>query len=49
MKTIPVLFNPKQYNNLHALLHEAYERSTDTILTCTLETEEIEELMEVLG
>ena len=35
-------------NNLWTLLHEAYDRSKDSILTCNLETDQIEELMETL-
>ncbi len=48
MKHINCLMSPKQYNNLWTLLHEAYDRSKDSILTCELETDQIEELMEAL-
>ena len=48
MKHINCLMNSDQYSNLMVLLREARERSTDSILTCTLETEQIDELMEVL-
>ena len=46
MKNVPVLFNAKQFNNLHALLNEAYFRADDNILTCCLKREQIEELIE---
>mgnify|MGYP003144066598 FL=1 len=48
MKHINCLMSPNQYNNLWTLLHEAYDRSKDSILTCELETDQIEELMEAL-
>ena len=48
MKHINCLMNPTQYNNLWTLLHEAHDRAEDSILTCKLETEQIEELMEAL-
>ena len=48
MKHINWLMSPTQYNNLWTLLHEAYDRSKDSILTCNLETDQIEELMEAL-
>ena len=48
MKHINCLMSPKQYNNLWTLLHEAYDRSKDSILTCELETDQIEELMQAL-
>ena len=48
MKHINCLMSPTQYTNLWTLLHEAYDRSTDSILTCELETEQIKELMEAL-
>jgi len=48
MKHINCLLNTDQYNNLWTLLHEAYDRSKDSILTCELETDQIEELMEAL-
>ena len=48
MKQINCLMSPTQYTNLWTLLNEAHDRSQDSILTCNLETEEIEELMEAL-
>jgi hypothetical protein len=48
MKHINCLMNSDQYNNLMILIREARERSKDSILTCSLETEQIDELMEVL-
>ena len=48
MKQINCVLTPVQYINLHTLLSEAHDRAEDSILTCKLETEEIEELMEVL-
>ena len=48
MKHINALFNQEQYSNLMTLLREAKDRAKDSILTCELTTEEIEELEEVL-
>ena len=48
MKHINCLMSPTQYHTLWTLLHEAYDRSKDSILTCNLETDQIEELMEAL-
>ena len=48
MKHINALFNQKQYSNLLTLLSEARDRATDSILTCELTEEEIDELEEVL-
>ena len=48
MKHINCLLNTDQYNDLWTLLREARERSTDSILTCELETEQIDTLMEAL-
>ena len=48
MKHINCLMNTTQYNHLWILLREAHDRSKDSILTCNLETDEIESLMEAL-
>ena len=48
MRHLNALLNDKQYSNLIELLYEAKDRAKDSILTCCLETEEIEELEEVL-
>ena len=48
MRHLNALLNDKQYSNLIELLWEAKDRAKDSILTCCLETEEIEELEEVL-
>ena len=48
MKHINCLMNSKQYNNLQTLLCEALERANDSILTCSLKAEEIEDLMTAL-
>ena len=48
MKHINCLLNTDQYNDLWTLLREARERSEDSILTCSLETEQIDTLMEAL-
>ena len=40
--------NANQYSNLMTLLREARDRAKDSILTCELETEQIDELLEVL-
>ena len=48
MKHINALFNQTQYSNLLTLLREARARAKDSILTCKLATEEIEEIMEAL-
>ena len=48
MRHINALLNDKQYSNLISLLWEAKDRAKDTILTCDLELDEIEELEEVL-
>ena len=48
MKHINCLMSPTQYTNLWTLLNEAHDRSKDSILTCELKTDEIEELMEAL-
>ena len=48
MKHINALFNQTQYRNLLTLLREARDRATDSILTCELTKEEIDELEEVL-
>ena len=44
MKHINCLMNPKVYNNLQTLLHEAREIAEDSILTCSLTTDEIEDI-----
>lgn len=49
MKHINCLMNPTQYGNLQTLLCEALERANDSILTCSLEAEEIEDLMNTLN
>ena len=48
MKHINCLLNSDQYNNMMTLLREARDRAKDSILTCELEVEEIDELMEVM-
>ena len=48
MRHINALLNSKQYSNLIELLYEAKDRAKDSILTCALEVEEIQELEEVL-
>ena len=48
MKHINVQLNHKQYSNLIELLWEAKDRAKDSILTCQLELEEVEELEEAL-
>ncbi len=45
MKHINCLMEPKVYNNLQTLLCEALERANDSILTCSLEPDEIEDIM----
>ena len=49
MKHINCLLNTDQYSNMMALLNEAYHRADDSILTCCLNKEQVEELQEVLG
>ncbi|AYR01809.1 hypothetical protein [Synechococcus phage S-E7] len=44
---ITIDLNTDQYNNLMTLLRESHERSRDSILTCSLKTSQIDELMEV--
>ena len=48
MRHLNALLNDSQYGNLMTLLREARDRAKDSILTCELETEQIDELMEVL-
>ena len=48
MKHLNALLNQSQYANLLTLLSEARDRAKDSILTCELEEEEIDELEEVL-
>ena len=48
MKHLNALLNQSQYANLLTLLREARDRAKDSILTCELEEEEIDELEEVL-
>ena len=48
MRHINALLNSSQYSNLMTLLREARDRAKDSILTCELEEEEIDELEEVL-
>ena len=48
MKHINALMNGTQYTNLNILLMEARDRAKDSILTCQLTVEEIDELEEVL-
>ena len=48
MKHINALFNQQQYANLLTLLREAKDRAKDSILTCELTTEQINELEEAL-
>ena len=48
MRHINALLNGSQYSNLMTLLMEARDRAKDSILTCQLTEEEIDELEEVL-
>ena len=48
MRHINALLNGSQYTNLNTLLMEARDRAKDSILTCQLTVEEIDELEEVL-
>lgn len=48
MRHINALMNGPQYSNLMTLLREARDRAKDSILTCELTEEEIDELEEVL-
>jgi hypothetical protein len=48
MKHMDALLTDKQYSNLIELLWEAKDRAKDSILTCQLELEEVEELEEAL-
>jgi len=48
MRHINALMNGSQYSNLMTLLREARDRAKDSILTCELTEEEIDELEEVL-
>jgi len=48
MRHINALMNSSQYENLNTLLMEARDRAKDSILTCELTVEEIDELLEVL-
>ena len=48
MRHINALMNSDQYGNLMTLLREARDRAKDSILTCELTEEEIDELEEVL-
>ena len=49
MKHINALMSPKVYSNLQLLLHEAMERAEDSILTCSLTTDEIEDIQIALN
>jgi len=44
---ITIDLNSEQYNNLMTLLRESQERSRDSILTCSLEANQVDELIEV--
>ena len=48
MRHINALLNSDKYSNLMTLLREARDRAKDSILTCELEEEQIDELEEVL-
>ena len=48
MRHINALLNSDQCSNLMTLLREARDRAKDSILTCELEEEQIDELEEVL-
>ena len=41
--------SPKVYSNLQTLLAEARERAEDSILTCSLTTDEIEDIQIALN
>ena len=47
MRHINALLNSDQYSNLMTLLREARDRAKDSILTCELSEEQIDELEEV--
>ena len=49
MKHINALMSPKVYSNLQTLLAEARERAEDSILTCSLTTDEIEDIQIALN
>ena len=49
MKHINALMSPKVYYNLQTLLAEAMERAEDSILTCSLTKDEIEDIMIALN
>jgi len=49
MKHINCLMSPKVYNDLQTLLHEARERAEDSILTCSLTTDEIFDIQVALN
>ena len=48
MRHLNALMNSDQYGNLMTLLREARDRAKDSILTCELSEEQIDELEEVL-
>ena len=48
MRHLNALLNDSQYGNLMTLLREARDRAKDSILTCELEVEQIDELEEAL-
>ena len=45
-KMIQIDLSPEQYNNVMTILREAHERSKDSILTCSLQTTQIDNLLE---
>ena len=48
MRHINALLNADQSRNLDIILHDALDRANDSILSHPLDSEEIEELQEVL-
>ena len=48
MRHLNALLNDSQYSNLMTLLREARDRAKDSILTCELVVEQIDEREEVL-
>ena len=45
---IDITLNAQQWSNLSRLLHECKYRAEDSILSCTVKTEDIQELIEVV-
>lgn len=45
---INIELNAQQWSNLSRLLHECKYRAEDSILTCTVKSEDIQELIEAV-